>query len=210
MPTPSPTPVLPSEIPQTAFLRKYGKDAGYADCYVTEVAGVVSQAAFVEAFYTTGLFKVERLMLKWFAGRPSTDVDARQLAAGAVASFAVWRVEAQSTEQLLLADFTDSMRSWLMAEARKTTATAGSTRLYFGSAVVRGQGRSPGTRKIGFASGTFQAPDEQAGPHPPHHAHIPAPASWRASSSAPWPRVRRRMSSAPKACSRCSSPHAAG
>lgn len=159
--------VLPCEVPQPAFLRKYGQDAGYADCYVTEVAGVVSQAAFVEAFYTTGLFKVERLILKWFAGRPSTDLDARRLAAGAVASFAAWRVEAQSAEQLLLADFTGSTRSWLMAEAGKTgssastgastgasssaSTTASSTRLYFGSAVVPKKGGSPATRKMGFA-----------------------------------------------------------
>ena len=151
MPTPPLTPVLPCEVPQTALLRKYAEDSGYADCYVTEVAGVVSQAAFVEAFYTTGLFKIERAILKWFAGRPSTDLDAQQLAAGAVTCFAAWRVENQSAEQLLLADFTGRTRSWLMAEAAETAAAGTHTRLYFGSAVLPKKGRSPGTRKLGFA-----------------------------------------------------------
>lgn len=139
--------VAPCALPQAAFLQRYAHGLGYADCYMTEVAGVVSQAAFVEAFYTTGLFKIERAILKGFAGRPSTDRDAQQLAARAVASFAAWRVEAQSEDQLLLADFTGRTRSWLMADS---AATAGSTRLYFGSAVIPKQSRATGPQRMGF------------------------------------------------------------
>jgi len=139
--------VLPCALPQASLLRRY-KDVGYADCYTTEVAGGVSQAAFVEAFYTTGLFKIERAILKWFARRPATDLDAKQLSVGAVAAFAAWRVEAQSAEQLLLADLTGRTRSWLMADS---AAATGSTRLYFGSAVVPRQSRAAGPLKMGSA-----------------------------------------------------------
>lgn len=140
--------VAPCTLPQAAFLQKYARGPGYVDCYVIEVAGLVSQAAFVEAFYTTGLFRIERAMLKWLARRPSTDLDAKQLAAGAAASFAAWRVEMQSADQLLLADFTGRTRSWLMADS---AAAAGSTRLYFGSAVVAKKSSAHRPHKMGFA-----------------------------------------------------------
>jgi hypothetical protein len=74
--------VTPCELPQTALLRKYKNGVGYADCYVAEVDGIVAQQDFIHAFYTTALFKVERALLKWFAGHPSTDLEARGLAAG--------------------------------------------------------------------------------------------------------------------------------
>ena len=143
--------VKPCELAQASFLRKYAQDSGYADCYVTEVAGSVSQAAFVEAFYTTWLFKIERAILKWLAGRPSTDIEAKQLSVGSVTSFAAWRVEDQSAEQLLLAHFTGRTRSWLMAVVDDSTATGTSTRLYFGSAVVPMKNKTTGARKMGFA-----------------------------------------------------------
>ena len=142
------TAVVPCELPLAALLQKYRRGSGYADCYMTEVAGVISQVAFVEAFYTTGLFKIERTTLKWFARRPATDLDAKQLSVGAVGEFAAWRVEAQSVDQLLLADFTGRTRSWLMAVS---DAKAGSTRLYFGSAVVPKTRRGHGPQKMGLA-----------------------------------------------------------
>ena len=51
------------------------------DCYATEVVGSVSHADFVEAFYTTAVFKLERLILRVISRR-STDVEAGQLARG--------------------------------------------------------------------------------------------------------------------------------
>ena len=130
--------IQPCDVPPDSFLRRYKEGSGYADCYVTEIAGTVSQAAFVEAFYTSALFKLERLLLAHLASKPASDADARQLAAGSVAAFSAWRVEAQSPSQLLLADFTGRTRSWLMAVP---VAGAAGTRLYFGSAVVPKQRR---------------------------------------------------------------------
>jgi hypothetical protein len=123
------------ELPHEALLGKYRDEGAYADCYVTEVARRVSHAEYVEAFYTTTLFKVERLILSRLVARPSTDADVRELAAGTRDSFAAWSVEARAADQLLLCDFQRRTRSWLMVASIARDAGAG-TRLYFGSAVV--------------------------------------------------------------------------
>lgn len=124
------------QVPVDSFLRSYKDGAGYADCYVAEVPGSITQEAFVEAFYTSPLFKVERTILQYLASRPASDAQARQLAAGQTSSFSAWRVEGQSPSELLLADLTGRTRSWLKTEAVAGAAAATSTRLYFGSAVV--------------------------------------------------------------------------
>ena len=136
--------VEPCGIPAAALLRRYQDGDGYADCFVTEVEGEVSQAEFIEAFYTTPLFKVERAILKWFASRPSTDLDAKALAGGRASTFAAWRVEDRSADQLLLADFTGRTRSWLMA-----APAGGRTRLHFGSAVTPVTNARTGRRGMG-------------------------------------------------------------
>ncbi len=127
--------VQPCEVPTPSFLRKYKDGLGYADCYYLEVAGCVAQSAYVEAFYTTRLFKLERTLLKYLASKPACDADVKRLAAGQASIFSAWRVEAQSASELLLADFTGRTRSWLMAVPVEGAATP-ITRLYFGSAVV--------------------------------------------------------------------------
>ena len=76
--------VQPCEVPPNSLLSAYQEGAGFADCYVTEVPGTVTQAAFVQAFYTSPLFKVERTLLKYLAARPATDADAGQLSEGIV------------------------------------------------------------------------------------------------------------------------------
>ena len=114
--------IRPCELPPAALLGRYAGSGGHADCYVTEVPGTVSHARYVEAFYTTGIFKIERLILRLLAARPSTDVEARQLAEGARASFAAWTVEARAADQLLLADFTGRTRSWLMVATPQAAA----------------------------------------------------------------------------------------
>lgn len=128
--------IYPCEVPSSSLLRAYKDGAGFADCYVTELRGEVTQEAFIEAFYTSPLFKVERTLLQYLASKPATDADAKQLARGTVTKFSAWRVERQSPSELLLADFTGRTRSWLMAEPVEASDQPPSTRLYFGSAVV--------------------------------------------------------------------------
>lgn len=142
--------VEPCELPETASLRRYRDPGAYVDCYVVEVAGSVSHAAFVEAFYTTPLFKVERLILAAFVSRPSTDLDAKQLAEGRADSFAAWRVEDRKTDQLLLGDYTGRTKSWLMV-----APSGDGTSLYFGSAVVPKVDSTTGERKLGFVFGAL-------------------------------------------------------
>ena len=125
-------------------MRCYLREGAYVDCYSVDLPGQVSQARFVEAFYTTPLFKLERAILALAVNRPSTDAQAAQLGQGRLNAFAAWAVEQQSDRQLLLCDLHGRTRSWLMALPRDGPAGA-STRLYFGSAVVpvasRGQGK---------------------------------------------------------------------
>lgn len=130
------TSIKPCEVPTASLLRKYKDDHGYADCYVAEVTGAVSQAAFIEAFYTSALFKVERAILKHLLARPSTDAEAKQLANGSTEHFAAWRVEGRSASELLLTDFAGRTRSWLMASHFDGGTDGVCTRLYFGSALV--------------------------------------------------------------------------
>ena len=137
------------ELPPGALLGKYQHGGAYADCYVTAIAGRVSHADFVEAFYTTPLFKVERQLLAWLVSRPSTDVQAGQLAAGTLDSFAAWSVEARSADQILLCDFQCRTRSWLMVGVGQGGALD-ETRLYFGSAVVPLAGARSGPRSLGL------------------------------------------------------------
>ena len=77
----------------------------------------MSHAKFVEAFYTGGLFQVERFLLRVFIAKPSTDLQARQLAVGELNEFAAWRVEARAVDQLLLCAIDGRTRSWLMVSA---------------------------------------------------------------------------------------------
>ena len=144
------TSIKPCEVPPRSFLRKYKDNNGYADCYVAEVTGAVSQAAFIEAFYTSGLFKVERTILKHLVSRPSTDAEAKQLANGGTDRFAAWRVEGRSASELLLTDFTGRTRSWLMAAPFDDGAIGVGTRLYFGSAVVAHRSRGGENAGMGW------------------------------------------------------------
>jgi hypothetical protein len=138
-----------SVLPDGALLRRYTGSGGYADCYVADIAARVSHAQFVESFYTTAVFKLERLILRQLAGRPSTDAQATQLAHGSSDSFAAWTVEGRAPDQLLLRDYTGRTRSWLMVAAAEPAGSA-VTRLFFGSAVVPKRDPATGRSSLGF------------------------------------------------------------
>jgi len=133
-------------LPSDALLCRYLRGKAYADCYFTEVPGQVSHAEYIEAFYTTAVFKLERQILSWFVSKPSNDAQVRELAHGTRDAFAAWSVEARATDQLLLCDFQGRTRSWLKTEP----SASGGTRLYFGSAVVPVADARSGDEKLGF------------------------------------------------------------
>lgn len=138
------------EVPLNTLLRAYTDAQSFTDCYVAEVPGAVTQADYIEAFYTSPLFKIERTILKYLAAKPATDEDVRQLAGGKATRFSAWRVESQAPSELLLADFTGRTRSWLMATRVDGSAQGTSTLLHFGSAVVPRQGRPDAEPSIGW------------------------------------------------------------
>lgn len=138
-----------AELPPGALLATYRDRGAYTDCYVTTVDRPLTLAAYVDAFYTTPLFRLERLILAAFARRPSTDLQARQLAIGQVDHFAAWRVEAREPDQILLADLTGRTRSWLMV-APAGDGDSGGTLLLFGSAVLPAADLATGRRRMGF------------------------------------------------------------
>jgi hypothetical protein len=139
--------IQPQPLPEHALLRRYDASGDYTDCYVVEVPGSFSHAEFVNAFYTTWLFRLERAVLRWLVARPSTDDEALQLSRGARDSFAAWTVEASAPNQLLMCDFLGNTRSWLMIEPRHD---GGVTRLYFGSAILKRIDRASGRRDLTF------------------------------------------------------------
>lgn len=140
-------PIEPCPLPDTALLARYQRDGSYTDCYSTVVAQPVRHAEFVQAFYTTALFRVERWILSWLVKRPSDNAQVSELAAGRGEAFAAWTVEARSPDQLLLCDFQGRTRSWLMVRPEPGSA---STRLYFGSAVVPRVDRRTGRARMGW------------------------------------------------------------
>ena len=141
-------------VPANTMLRTYAMPGGYVDCYTTEVPGQVPFPEFIFAFYTTLLFKLERLILKLTVSKPSTDIQARQLADSHVQKFAAWHVENRSENEILLCDLIGRTRSWLMATPVYTNG-APQTRLYFGSAVVPVRNSKTGTPALGFAFQTL-------------------------------------------------------
>ena len=126
-------PIQTCSLPETAVLARYAGEGGYTDCYRSEVDATVMLSQYVEAFYTSPLFKVERFILRWAVRRPSSDAEARQLARGEIDRFAAWTVEDRDRRQLLMCDLFGQTRSWFLVEPR---VDGTGTRLYFGSAVV--------------------------------------------------------------------------
>ncbi len=137
-------------LPVDALLRKYVELGDYTDCFCVETGKPVTQAEFVAAFYTTWIFRLERLILKLFLDKASSDADARHLAQAAASSFAAWTVEARNDNQLLLSDYAGQTRSWLMTSPA-VAETSAKTRLYFGSAIVKHKDKASGEKSMGFA-----------------------------------------------------------
>ena len=135
------------ELPVGSLLASYRDAGAYTDCYAADLPGQVSQADYIEAFYTTWVFKLERWLLALFVSKPSTDLQAQALAAAQTDAFAAWSVEGRTDNQLLMCDFQRRTRSWLMSVPGDGAA---GTRLFFGSAVVPVTHSRSGRSKMGF------------------------------------------------------------
>lgn len=144
------TSIHATPLPANALLAAHAARGAFTDCYSTEIARSVSLESYVERFYTGGLFKIERRILALVLSAPSTDAEARELAAGTRDTFSAWRVEARTADQLLMSDVQGRTRSWLMVAPAEQP---GGTRLYFGSAVLPIVDRATGRARmsLGFS-----------------------------------------------------------
>lgn len=123
--------IYTSPVPTNALIQKYIRTLhAYTDSYCTDLPFPISFPEYLLAFYTTPLFKLERLILR-LVHKPSTDEEARQLAEGKRDSFAAWTMEARTENQILMLDYMGRTCSWLMCVPNED-----GTRLYFGTAVV--------------------------------------------------------------------------
>ncbi len=131
-----------SEVLKDTLLHRYlitehgNVTANYTDCYQFSLEADVSLADFIEAFYTSRLFRFERMLLGIFMRMPSTDEDAVALARCKASQFSAWTVEAQTDNELLLSDVSGATRSWLMVKNYADNYPSISSQLWFGSAVV--------------------------------------------------------------------------
>ncbi len=132
-------------LPEGAIITPYRDKGDYTDCFVATVPGEVTIARFIEAFYTSPLFKVERFILRWVVRKPSTDAEARALALGEADRYAAWTVEGRVENQLLMCDHLSRTRSWLMVMPDGENAT----RLHFGTVVVKVRSRLTGEPTLG-------------------------------------------------------------
>ncbi|WP_420473902.1 hypothetical protein [Noviherbaspirillum sp. ST9] len=141
--------IFPCLLPNDALLMRYAYDGSYTDCFCMDVPHTISLAEYAAAFYTTPLFKVERVILALVVRAPSTDEGARELAFGQSSRFAIWRVEGRTENQLMLCDVFGRTRSWLMVFPG--AGGPGTTRLFFGSAVRPKSRPLNGKARFGFA-----------------------------------------------------------
>lgn len=137
-------------IPKNAFLSRYQNEGVYTDCFSTNINQDILFDEYIEAFYTTNLFRAERTILKLFLSKPSTDEDVHMLAQASTKIFTAWSVEAREANQIILSDYQGRTRSWLMCE-HSTNNTERCTRLYFGSAVLPIRINAGGNREFGGA-----------------------------------------------------------
>ncbi len=136
-------------LPDHALLKPYKQNGAYTDCYTTVIPADVTHAQYVQAFYSTAIFRLERSILKWAVSKPSSDAQVALLASGDANTFAAWSVEGRSENQLLMCDFQSRTRSWLMIEPIESEG-GHKTRLYFGSAVVPVKKTKTGKPSLGL------------------------------------------------------------
>jgi hypothetical protein len=143
--------ITQDSVPVDSLLMTYRGGArpdrwgGHGDCFSVSVGKTVSLADFVFAFYTSRVFRIERLILRMLVHSVSTDSEARAVANGLGDSFAIWRVGERSATQLLMCDRYERTRSWF----RVAPLNGGGTLLQFGSAVAAARESQTGTKSLG-------------------------------------------------------------
>ncbi|KIN64970.1 hypothetical protein Z946_3866 [Sulfitobacter noctilucicola] len=119
-------------VPRDALLRAYvDRDGAYTDCFEVMHPMKVELPAFITAFYSTWLFRLERLVLSIAMRRRISDSELAALAEGRSDRFAAWQVTGRDDTQIMLQDTSGHTMSYLAVAAKE----GGVTRLLFGSVV---------------------------------------------------------------------------
>ncbi len=124
------TPVSPCPVPESSVLAHQAADPDhYADCYTVDLPCEADLSAYLTAFFTLPIMRLERWVIT-VMGTPSTAQDVAALASGAADSLSLWQVEQRTDDQIAMRVSGGLIRTWLMRED-----IANGTRLYFGSSV---------------------------------------------------------------------------
>jgi hypothetical protein len=134
--------------PDGALISKFVTIPGtYADCFFVDVSKSVTLSAFIQVFFNTPVFRLERLLLALSPSGRSTDQDIADLASGTGDTMAIWKVEARNANQVIMSVRNGPIRTWLMVV--EDHPIPGYSRLYFGSAVLPTQSEPDGQPKQG-------------------------------------------------------------
>ncbi len=125
----------------------------HLDCFSSELDGTLSLETYVQAFYTSWLFRAERFVLNRLK-LPSTDDDLQNLLYGDRRSFAAWTIEQRTDTELLMCDVARKTKSWFMVEPVADSSTA-RTVVYFGTVVVATPHRQTGKPDLGAVFRVF-------------------------------------------------------
>lgn len=138
--------VFTTELPKSALSSSYKAQGAFVDCYYLDILQDISLDKYIQAFYTTPLFKLERSLLSLATFKRANDDGAVELSLGKSEHYSIWTVEGRESNQIMLRDFSGNTRSWLMVEDKKNEI---GTRLYFGSVVVPKDRKNNGQASFG-------------------------------------------------------------
>ena len=120
-------------VPVDSLLARYADEPeGHTDCFVTTVRANVDLASYISAFYSSWVFRPERILLSVAPSFPGSAAALERLACGKSDRFLAWTVEQRRDHEILLAEFSGATRSWL----RVVPQGEALTELNFGSAIV--------------------------------------------------------------------------
>lgn len=135
---------MQATLPDSALLGRYAEAGHYTDCFSASVTGQIPLERWVRSFYTTPLFRGERLILGAF-GLGSTDAELDAVLEGRASRFAAWTVEDRRDDELLMCDVNGRTRSWF----KVGPGADDGTQVWFGSAVLASdRGLPPGYRLL--------------------------------------------------------------
>jgi len=141
--------IIETEVPLDALSVGYLKEGAFVDCYYIDIPKEVTLEQYIQAFYTTFLFKVERSVLSLVTFTLAKDSEAVDLSLGKTERYSIWTVEKRKSDQILLCEFTENTRSWLSVKVIKVEGVI-TTRLYFGSVVIPKSVSENGEGNFGF------------------------------------------------------------